>query len=92
MAVGAAYLLEHLLATGHGGIVDIADGGDCQATVPYHEVGVFLVGHLDIEIPGVEVGQDTGLHISVPPFGMIVVGIDFRQVFVESGLHFGIFR
>lgn len=50
VAVSASYFLENLFPACHLGVVDIAYGRNGQSTVPYHEVGILIVGHLDIQI------------------------------------------
>ena len=90
VAVSASYFLENLFPACHLGVVDIAYGRNGQSTVPYHEVGILIVGHLDIQIFRVEIIEDSGFHRSVPPFGMFMLRIDGCKIFVESGLNLGV--
>ena len=90
MAIGAAHVVEELLAALHLGIVHVTGGRDSQATVPHHEVDIVLILHLwNFQVVGDlvvhhQVVVDVGLHITCE--------VVLREVVVEFSLHVGVLR
>ena len=67
------------------------DGGNrhSQSTMPYHEIGILLGTHLGF----LEVIWNVGHHQVVVDVGLHVAGeVVLREVIVELGLYFRIFR
>ena len=84
VAIAAPHLGKQLLAPLYRGVVEIACCRYSQSPVPYHQVGVVFVAHLDRQVGRhqivVDVLFDSGL------------GFPFGEIVVEASLNLGVFR